>query len=516
MNMNINIDIKEQGSGATLFRDSFPATKRLSYLGYGKKLADDIRPYLEKETLFDADVRIESEDGKVYVHRLSSFRKKNGIVVRDEEPLSTGLGLFSLRQKAPFVWLELIDPDASEHGSNKWYSLKQSEDEPGMIDANYARHGDAPGSRFAKHALTPFRYPSYMYYLKLYEKLVKGYEDHTKQRESQVVNATAADDVGTDVYGGIQDKDVASLVRMLTGFANCALQKNYAVNVSQVNKRGIRAARKAITELSKTKDVDGFNKKLLELMHIIPRRMNTVRDFLAKKESDFQHILSDETELLDVLEFEVSARATIGKNPGKQNALEKLGLEIYAATDKQRKEVLGKLSDELKGRVKNVFRVINRSTQSRFDRYLLSHGKPRVRQFWHGSKNENWWNIICQGLLLHPDAPITGKMFGHGIYFAPSPTKSWGYTSGRGSYWANGSSDTAFMGLYATAFGTPQEVDTYSSSYSDYNQDVFEQNHPGKGCLYCKGGTSMLWNDEVVFYREEQSTINYIVEFEMD
>jgi len=39
--------------------------------------------------------------------------------------------------------------------------------------------------------------------------------------------------------------------------------------------------------------------------------------------------------------------------------------------------------------------------------------------FFHGSRNENWWNIIKNGLQLNPNAKITGKMLGHGIYLAP-------------------------------------------------------------------------------------------------
>ena len=69
-----------------------------------------------------------------------------------------------------------------------------------------------------------------------------------------------------------------------------------------------------------------------------------------------------------------------------------------------------------------------------------------VKKFlWHGSKNENWLNILGTGLKLNPNATITGKMFGKGIYFAPSATKSAGYTSMTGSYWANGRSNRAFM-----------------------------------------------------------------------
>ena len=57
----------------------------------------------------------------------------------------------------------------------------------------------------------------------------------------------------------------------------------------------------------------------------------------------------------------------------------------------------------------------------------------QVKQLWHGSRNENWFSILENGLQLNPNAIITGKMFGKGIYFAPSSNKSWNYTSYRGT-----------------------------------------------------------------------------------
>jgi poly [ADP-ribose] polymerase len=51
----------------------------------------------------------------------------------------------------------------------------------------------------------------------------------------------------------------------------------------------------------------------------------------------------------------------------------------------------------------------------------------------HGSRLSNWRSILEKGLLLDPSkvgAPITGKMFGNGIYWANSFSKSANYCSG--------------------------------------------------------------------------------------
>ena len=171
------------------------------------------------------------------------------------------------------------------------------------------------------------------------------------------------------------------------------------------------------------------------------------------------------------------------------------------------------LSDSLKPLVKNVYRVINHKTQKAFDDHLKKMTNPKVKQLWHGSKNENWQSIMGKGLLLNPDAAITGKMFGQGIYFAPSATKSWGYTSYSGSYWAHGSDSRAYMGLYATAYGNPYKVSSYGGNWHGFGQSDLKK-LGDYDCVHADSSSGMLRNDEIIFYDQSATTINYIVEFE--
>lgn len=118
---------------------------------------------------------------------------------------------------------------------------------------------------------------------------------------------------------------------------------------------------------------------------------------------------------------------------------------------------------------------------------------------------------------LNPDAIITGKMFGQGIYFAPSAMKSWGYTSAPDAVWtrrnAGRTTHTAFMALYATAYGKPYELYSHTGTWLHYNYQCLHREHPDCSCVHAKAGKGMLHNDEVIFYREDQMTINYICEF---
>ncbi|XP_072271306.1 poly [ADP-ribose] polymerase 2 isoform X1 [Pyxicephalus adspersus] len=71
----------------------------------------------------------------------------------------------------------------------------------------------------------------------------------------------------------------------------------------------------------------------------------------------------------------------------------------------------------------NVFRVIKEGEESNFQEELSNR-----MLLWHGSRLSNWVGILSQGLrVAPPEAPVTGYMFGKGIYFADVSSKSANY-----------------------------------------------------------------------------------------
>ncbi|QQP50788.1 Poly polymerase, partial [Caligus rogercresseyi] len=53
---------------------------------------------------------------------------------------------------------------------------------------------------------------------------------------------------------------------------------------------------------------------------------------------------------------------------------------------------------------------------------------PNRHLLWHGSRLTNYAGILSQGLkIAPPEAPVTGYMFGKGIYFADMISKSANY-----------------------------------------------------------------------------------------
>ena len=147
---------------------------------------------------------------------------------------------------------------------------------------------------------------------------------------------------------------------------------------------------------------------------------------------------------------------------------------------------------------------------------LFDNNIKDTRLLWHGSRSENFWNIINTGLVLRPNAVVTGKLYGFGIYFAPRAVKSLGYTSLSGSYWSKGNSTSAFMALNNVAYGKPYDVYDFDSRYYNLNHENLQKMCLGAHSLHAHAGANLghtnLRNDEIVVYREEQCTIKYLIE----
>ncbi|GJN05295.1 hypothetical protein PR202_ga22913 [Eleusine coracana subsp. coracana] len=91
---------------------------------------------------------------------------------------------------------------------------------------------------------------------------------------------------------------------------------------------------------------------------------------------------------------------------------------------------------------------------------------------WHGSRLSNWAGILSQGLrIAPPEAPVTGYMFGKGVYFADMFSKSANYC------YASGASRSGVLLLCEVALGDMNEL-----LNADYNA-----NNLPKGKLSTKG-----------------------------
>ncbi|SMY29729.1 unnamed protein product [Zymoseptoria tritici ST99CH_1A5] len=106
----------------------------------------------------------------------------------------------------------------------------------------------------------------------------------------------------------------------------------------------------------------------------------------------------------------------------------------------------------------DVFRI---ERQGEKDRFEQSHGKRTSsdrRLLWHGSRSTNYGGILSQGLrIAPPEAPVSGYMFGKGIYLADMASKSANYCN---SYSSGGH---ALLLLCEAELGEPMQTLTDAS-----------------------------------------------------
>ena len=81
--------------------------------------------------------------------------------------------------------------------------------------------------------------------------------------------------------------------------------------------------------------------------------------------------------------------------------------------------------DQYKLEVEDVFKVNRQGEKRRYKPFKKLHNRQLL---WHGSRMTNYVGILSHGLkIAPPEAPVTGYMFGKGIYFADMVTKSANY-----------------------------------------------------------------------------------------
>jgi poly [ADP-ribose] polymerase len=414
--------------------------------------------------------------------------------------------------------------NGSTSNSNKVYIMEELTD--GRIKCEYGRVG--------KSLVTEYK-PSSKWDSVLKQKLskTKGYTDVTDLLAEPVVDDSKPANNKVD---NIKDEIVKKLIDELMSFANKSIQRNYKVTQEAVSEQQVTAAQEIITKISGLiqigVDIKHINDMLLKLYTIIPRRMDNVKDHLFRDVSNdvtltnAQRLLDNEQSALDTMagqvelikqQREAAKKAAEAEAKGDEEVVEEevtildqMGLTVEVETDTETLELVKKLMGPNANQIKKVFKVRNNKTQVKFDKNLEKAEVKKKRLYWHGSRNENWFNIMQSGLLIRPSGAVhTGSMFGDGIYFADKAQKSIGYSSLRGSYWAHGGDNKAFLALYDVHLGKQKEILHHDSSCYKLSQKVMDAE--GYNSVYAKGGAD-LRNNEFIIYRAEQCTISHLIE----
>lgn len=105
---------------------------------------------------------------------------------------------------------------------------------------------------------------------------------------------------------------------------------------------------------------------------------------------------------------------TIDKNSDEYKILEKYVQNTHAETHR---------SYDLE--IINIYKISRKGELRRYKPFKKLHNRKLL---WHGSRLTNYAGILSHGLkIAPPEAPVTGYMFGKGIYFADMVSKSANY-----------------------------------------------------------------------------------------
>ncbi|RBR06655.1 uncharacterized protein FIESC28_10970 [Fusarium coffeatum] len=163
-----------------------------------------------------------------------------------------------------------------------------------------------------------------------------------------------------------------------------------------------------------------------------PPVINT--ETMLKKEIELLESLSDMKEAVEIMKSDRKTRDTV--HP-LDRQFAGLGMEEMTPLEHDSNE-FSYLQNYLHGSkgathhvnytVKDIFRIERQGECKRFDESEFSKISSDRRLLWHGSRTTNYGGILSQGLrIAPPEAPVSGYMFGKGIYLADMSSKSANY-----------------------------------------------------------------------------------------
>jgi poly [ADP-ribose] polymerase len=185
---------------------------------------------------------------------------------------------------------------------------------------------------------------------------------------------------------------------------------------------------------------------------------------LLKKEIELLESLSDMKDAADIMKID---RKTVDTVHPLDRQFQGLGLNEMTTLDHSSVE-FNSLKDylcESRGathnfdyKVEQIWRIERQGEKDRFDQSEYAKIDSDRRLLWHGSRCTNFGGILSQGLrIAPPEAPVSGYMFGKGIYLADMSSKSAGYCC---SYISNGH---ILLLLCEAELGNPMQTLTQAS-----------------------------------------------------
>ncbi|XP_034943487.1 poly [ADP-ribose] polymerase [Chelonus insularis] len=201
---------------------------------------------------------------------------------------------------------------------------------------------------------------------------------------------------------------------------------------------------------------------------------------------DNEEIIKKKCEMLEsLIEMEIAYSLLNAKTDDTKNPLDahyqQLNIDVdvldrdseeFKLIDKYAKNTHAATHSSYNLEIENVFKVKRKGEDKRFKPFEKF---PNRKLLWHGSRTTNFAGILSQGLkIAPPEAPVTGYMFGKGIYFADMVSKSANYCC------TDAQNSTGLLLLCEVALG---------NMYERVRADYIEKLPKGKHSTFGKGQT---------------------------
>ncbi len=370
-----------------------------------------------------------------------------------------------------------------------------------------------------------YEFPAPMFWVKYYEKLSKGYADKTELKDfsRQQVSCKLND----TEYKPIEEEKTRMVIEHLIAQQREYVHRSFDVSVP-FSQRAIEVSQEILAKMNllvsapdiKTSDKEKQFKELYkELVTTLPRKIYNVSEYInrvdfrssAEEENFVVNVLNEEQELLDnFCDLYGKEQPVTNVKRNNDTVLEANGLQAQVPDFVDKFDYLDRMGGDAH-KVSKIIGVENKRTKEAYEQAKKTLGikEKDCYLFWHGSRTENWWSITKNGMSLNPNAIVTGKMFGNGLYFAPKAEKSIGYTDYQGSYWVGGSQNLGYLALFEVAMGRSYEP-THALGGGFNGCDL----RHGCDSVWAYPSKTGLRNEECIVYREEQCNQVALVELD--
>lgn len=258
--------------------------------------------------------------------------------------------------------------------------------------------------------------------------------------------------------------------------------------LGKISKKQIREAYSTLTQLSEI--LKTGNPERTELISATNKFYTLVpHNFGVKGPSiiDTQDEIRTKSEMLEaLLDMEIAYSLLHGKTDGTKNPIDvhydKLKNDIgvldknseeYKIIEKYVKNTHAETHSQYELEIQEVFTLRRSGENSKYNKNAKQ--LPNKKLLWHGSRTTNYAGILSHGLrIAPPEAPVSGYMFGKGVYFADMVSKSANYCC------TNSENPTGLLLLCEVALGEMDEK---------LHADYVEKLPKGKNSVWGKGKT---------------------------